>query len=650
MNEKFEKIINQLLIFFIIEALIILFGYQYFSEFIFFIQLILIFINGSLLVFILFIVAKQLKQRQFNIQQVLGKESKEALIFGEIGMVTMDEQYSVTWVSELFDQSAQNFIGERVTTWIPEVSDILRGNAHEILATINNRTYQITRLHEGKTLFFKDITDLYNLRKTYQDTRLVLGLLVLDNFDIEMQNRDDDKKIELEIKMTEVIRKWSNDYRILIKKLSANRYFVILNEQTLVKLQEAKFDLLLQIKQKAFELKYGITLSMAFAKGSSDVKRLEEMLNQTIELVQNRGGDQAAINSEDDDIQFFGASSQSTEREPKVKARFMAITLQNAILNAANVIVAGHKNMDFDCMAGALSVASIAKALGRPVYIITKTGGIESKLNAMLELHEAELSEAYQFVSIEEATSKLKPSSLLVLVDHHTAHQSNGAQLLTKVHKIGVFDHHRRMKDLDFNPYFIYQDTSASSTIEILAELFEHFKNPIELTELVATIMMTGLIIDTNHFRVRSGMRTFEVAALLKDLGANLSMSELFLKDEIDEFELKSDVKSSIEKIGQVALFLYTKKPITRTLMSQVADDALKIRGIEASFVIAMVSERQAAISARSLEKINVQTIMEKMGGGGHFNAAAFQSDQATPQQLYEQLVLLVKQQIEGEL
>lgn len=649
MNERFERQINILMIFYIVQLVIVFLCYQFFQEFLPFVLLILLIVNAVILLSNVYYNFRQSRSRLISIQQVLGKEAKDALLFGDIGLVTFDENYVIEWMSELFENSSKRFIGEKISTWIPETSDLIRGNQNEIVVNYRNYILKIARFKQGNTLFVKDVTRQENAIQDYLNNRVVLGLVHFDNYQDETQYDDEQKASTIDVQIRQPIIKWAKDHGMFIRRIRADRFMLVLNERIFQQLVNENFDILAQTRRASSRNDLSITLSMAFSKGTNDFAALEEMSNRALELTQGRGGDQVAVKSHNQEIQYFGGNTQAQEKTSKVRVRVLSQTIRDMVLNSENVIIAGHTNMDFDCLGAALGMSRIVQSYKKPVAIITQSGGLEEKLEKVVERNFSQLSSAHDLISEQEAISLLKPSTLLIMVDHHSMAQSNAQDVINEVGKIAVIDHHRRTSDFKFNPALAYIETAFSSTCEMVTELFLYQRKSIDLTELEATIMYAGMLIDTNHFRVRSGSRTFEAAAQLRQLKANPQLADSFMKDTFEEFELKSDILSRAELIDNFVIISYDDKIVSRTMISQVADEALSVEGVEASFVITNIQENKVGVSARSKGNVNVQVLMEALGGGGHFTAAAMQEEDTDVTTVTARVIDVIEMRKENE-
>lgn len=630
MNEKFERQVNYFIVLYVMQLVVVALVYYAFQEFLSFILIVLLIIDSLIILFLAYHSFRQLKSRQVSITQILGKEAKDALIFGDIGLVTFDEDFNITWMSELFDSTSQRFIGEKISTWIPETSTLVRGIHTEVVVDYKNYVLKISRFKQGNTLFVKDITRQEYAVRDYQKNRVVLGLIHLDNYEEETMFDDEQKQTTIDVQVRQPVINWAKERGMFIRRLRFDRFMLVLNQEIFERLVDENFDILSQTRRASAQNDVSITLSMAFARGTNDFQELERMNYRALELTQGRGGDQVAVATFNKEIQYYGGGSQAQEKSSKVRVRVLAQTIREMAFNSENVIIAGHNTMDFDCFGAAIGMSKIIQSYKKPVAIISKSGGLEEKLQKTVTQYGAHLNELHTFVTQDQALELIKPSTLLILVDHHTLAQSNAQLVINEVKKHAIIDHHRRTADFQFNPTLAYIETAFSSTCEMVTELFMYQKRTIELDEIEATIMYTGIVIDTNHFRQRTGSRTFEAVAQLRRLKASPQLADSFVKDTFDEFELKSKILATAELIHPYVLISYDESIINRTIMSQVADESLRIENVEAAFVIAKLSDSKVGISARSKGQVNVQILMEQLGGGGHFNAAAMQFEDKT--------------------
>lgn len=582
---------------------------------------------------------QKVEKRELETSAVLGDEAQIAFLFGEVGLVSYDESYVITWMSELFTERGINRFGKKLLVWLPQLESLISGEMDMVEVIIEDRRYLVNRSETSPVMFFKDVTERETYKRDYEREQLVVGLIHLDNYEESTRYEDEHVLASINTSIRQPVVDWCKHHGLLLRRIKNDRYMVILNEQIFSELVENRFDIVNQVREASRQLDVSITLSMAFARGTKNFEELDGMVTQLMELAQSRGGDQVAIRKAGEEVKYFGGNSEAIEKRSRVRARVMANTLKDLIHKADNVIICGHKESDFDCMGAALTMSNIVQAYDKSCCIIAKTGGIEEKLEAVLTQNKEELMGRHLFVSEGEALNQLKEETLVIMVDHHSPSQSNGTNVIHKAKKVAIFDHHRRSADLEISPVLVYIEAGASSTSEIVSEFVPYLSNRIDISEVEANIMYTGIVIDTNHFKVRTGARTFEAASMIRNWGADPIESDEYLKDSYEEFDLKSKIMSQCERYTKGVVIAPVERVISRSLMSQIADGLLQVKDVQASFVIARTSEKTVAISARSRGKVNVQLIMEAMHGGGHLTAAALQREGNNVQGLKAELL-----------
>ncbi len=566
------------------------------------------------------------KEGYTEVKEELGNTNVDALLVGGVGLVMYDDDYIITWMSDLFKENSIEHVGDRVLGWIPEADDLIAGKSDSVNITLDNKTYRVSRKEDAQVLIFSDITKLSNLQKKYNDELLVLGLASFDNYEESVQYEDEADATNISASVRAPLVEYCHTHQVLMKRLNNSKYLLILNEKAYQSMVEDHFSVLGKIRKVSMKMDVSITLSMAFAMGSSEYEVLDEMTANLMDLAQTRGGDQVAVQAVGKDIKFYGGSSEANERRSRVRVRVMSHALRDVILKSSNVIICGHKMADFDCIGSALGLSRMVTALGKPVSIIAKTGGIEEKLSAALKANMNELKEECNFITDSEALNQLTDKTLVIMTDHHSIKQSNGTKVLEQAKKIVVIDHHRRATEIGVKPMLVYIEAGASSACELVTEMIPYISNKTDISDLVASIMLTGMVVDTQRWRVRTGARTYEAAAALREMGADVMKSNMWLKDTFDEFAIKTEVATNAERYEHgIVIASVENKVLSRSLISQVADPLLDLQGVRAAFVISNSSENETGISARSDGSINVQMIMENMGGGGHMTAAAVQ-------------------------
>lgn len=626
MSEQFEIIKVRLLSFLLLEFFVLIAFHVFLNDYLVVVQYFILLLNCGLLVVMYWLMQSSRKERILSVTKILGTRSKDALDFGQVGMVTYDDRFNITWMSDLLAEYPEVSVGESMEVAFPLLKDLFEGVVSSAKVGLGSDIFLVTLLEKDHVMFLKNITDLAHLEVNNRNNQLVLGIVHLDNYDDTTQYEEEQTIALIDSNIRQSVVNWADKHKMFVRRIRQDRYLLVLTEKAFQEITLDRFSILHDVRKEATKLDTNITLTMAFARKSENFKELEDMTNKALEMGQSRGGDQVAINTKEAPMKYYGGNTEAVEKRSKVRVRVMAQTLAEHINNASKVFIVGHKNTDFDSFGSALGVSSIASVYKKDVHIVIDFEDIEDNLQKAILDHENEMKRDHDFISLSHALSIMDESSLLIMVDHHSIGQTQFPKLIEACKHIAVIDHHRRSGDFSFEPKLTYIESSASSASELIIELFPYHRRNVVISRIQATFMYTGMLIDTNHFRNRSGSRTFEAAAELRKFGADLDLADDLLKADYRDFELKTKVlsKSQIFEKDYV-IATYKDGDLPRALMSQVADEILSVRDIEASFVIAHVEDDVVAVSSRSNGKLNVQTVMERLGGGGHFTGAAVQ-------------------------
>lgn len=367
-----------------------------------------------------------------------------------------------------------------------------------------------------------------------------------------------------------------------------------------------------------------------------------------IELAQSRGGDQVAIRASSGTVQFVGGNSETSSTRSKVRVRIMAQSIQEAINDSSKVFISGHIMSDFDCMGAALSMSNWVTGLNKTAYIVLKDVPRDSQLQDLMDKYQDVLHERHNFITISEAMSMMDyEEDLLIMVDHGIPAISSAKDFVSHAQRIIVLDHHRRNESFVKHPMLTYVESTASSTCELIVELLQNIPNHIPIYEAEATIMYLGILVDTNRFKMHTDARTFEAAAALRSWGANAALAEKALCEDFSRFTLKHHLIQMASTYFGKYLVVCVNEPVDKTILAQVSESLLLVRGCVASFTIGKVINEPttAAISARSDGTYNVQKIMEALDGGGHFSAAAVEKKSTEPEELKKELLQILEEE-----
>ncbi|MDR1795634.1 MAG: DHH family phosphoesterase [Erysipelotrichaceae bacterium] len=625
MKEKLEDVKIQTALFVAIQitVLILLLFFLGFEKLIW--AFLVALVEILLLTYVIYHYETGLKDRLLSITRVLGSDAKDALAFGQSGLLMYDDNLNVTWVSDYPEDFIDRFLGQRITSLWPDTKPLFQGDADRALVNDGDRIFEVTRRSEKHVLFFRDVTHQQQLEVSYEDEKVVMGLIHLDNYEDTTQYQEEQVIANIDTLIRQPIVEWAKKYKMFIRRTRADRYLLVLNEKIFKQLAADKFSIVSYIRNESTQNDFDITVSLAFARGTEDYTQLAEMVNSLMELALSRGGDQVAVRKFGEEVHYYGGRSEATEKRSKVRVRVLAQTFRDLIVKSDRVLITSHMDMDFDAMGSSLAISRIIASYNKPVSIVCLSGGIEEKLGQAMAKYESVLETRHDFITEDEALALCGNNTLVVMTDHHNPDLSNAPALLNKAKKIVIFDHHRRIADFGFNPLMVYIEASASSVSELITEFLPYQLHRVSLCWEEATIMYAGILIDTMRFKNRTGSRTFEAAASLRQFGAEPAAADELLKDSYREFELKTAISNFAQDRGHgIIVTPYAdKKAVNRVILSQVADSLMEVQGVQAAFVIAAIGEGRICISARSTGKINVQRIMEQLNGGGHFTAAA---------------------------
>lgn len=570
-------------------------------------------------------VKKQGVDTGVEIAKILGKDAKDALTFGETGIVTYSDEFTATWVSGYLKDQFPDLVNQKLCAWMPELEPLLDGKVDTLQGSAGGQVYEVSRRPGAQVLYFRNVSDVVRLRTQLCNEGIVVGLVTLDNYQEYQSYENEEILSEINTHLRTPLVTWARNEGIFIRRVRSDRFLILMDTQILNRLRKDNFSILQKVRDIATHMDISITLSMVLVYGTSDFAAMDSMLNELLELVLSRGGDQVAIRNARGKIEFIGSSSEKSTVRSKVRVSIMTNTIQDLVKDSRRIFILGHQNSDYDCMGAALAMANWCKALGREAFIVLRDVPRDRQLQETMEQYHTAVFEKHNFITQEDALKILDPSrDLLVMVDHGVPAISSGPQLLEKCHRILVIDHHRRGEGFVGSPMLTYVESQASSTCELITELIETSSVSVPIYEAEATIMYLGILVDTNRFKTHTSQRTFQAAGTLRLWGANSQIAEKALQEDLGHFKQRNDMIAQANSYRGRFMIAALKEPADRTMMSQVSDALLEIRGCQASFTIAKnIANGRVAISARSDGSFNVQRVMEQLSGGGHFTAAA---------------------------
>ncbi|WP_123042626.1 DHH family phosphoesterase [Cohnella candidum] len=515
-----------------------------------------------------------------------------------------------------------------------------------IETSIGGRVYELIFRPQERMLYVRDLTDMWTLKKRYEEEKLALGIVMMDNLEEVAQGMDEQQRALMLSKVTGEINEWALRYGLFLRRLSSDRYMVIANQGSLKQLEQSRFELLDEVREITMDQKLPMTLSIGFASGNDNVIELGHLAQTSLDIALGRGGDQAVVKVGQRQ-NFYGGKSNAVEKRTRVRARVIAHALRDLMKESDNVVIMGHKMPDMDSVGAAIGVLKAAQLHGKEAFIVLE--GVNPSIQRPMELVKEDEKLYRRFISPDQALGLMGKRSLAVVVDTHRATMVAEPRLLQQTDRIVIIDHHRRSEEFIDDAVLIYMEPYASSTCELVTELLQYIHERVVLDVREATALLAGITVDTKSFSFRTGSRTFEAASFLRRNGADSMLIQRMLKEDLEEYIRKAEIIRHAEIFREsVAIAAADNgKQVPQLLIAQAADTLLNMTGVKASFVIGLRPDGLVGISARSLGQINVQVIMERMGGGGHLTNAAAQM-QGTVTEVAKKLKKILKE-IEGE-
>lgn len=492
----------------------------------------------------------------------------------------------------------------------------------------NNNYYKVivTKMEEEDGPYIivsmKDVTAFKNLKDLYNGGRDVIAIVNIDNYDELYQGTSEENRAMLFSTIDKVIRNWGSRIEASVTKYTNSRYLMVFSHQQLDCLTESKFAILDEVRAIETETDFPVTLSIGVGVGGKTPAQTDGYAVEVLDLALGRGGDQAVV-KRINKIEYYGGKTQAVEKTNKGKSRVVAHALITLVNQSSKVLIMGHKNPDMDSFGAALGVFRYCDNRYSEAYIILNE--YNETLDDLVNL--AIKSNSYNFVTNEEALALADKDTLVIIVDFHRPILAECPELLTKTDRIAIIDHHRRAADCVENPVLMYLEPYASSTSELVSEILRYTGERKNIDKFEAEAMLAGITMDTNRFSVKTGVRTFEAASWLRRQGADTTEVKRFFQTDMRLFKLKAKSISdaSITGNGEALSVCEGIHGNAQIITSQIADELLSIKGVKASFVAGKDNFGCTMVSARSLGEVNVQAIMEKMGGGGHLTTAGAQ-------------------------
>ena len=582
-----------------------------------------------------------------KLNESVGVAENEIMYYSETPAVIVDEDYVVLWCNREFSSQLiddHEIFGTDIARALD--LDIKELFTDRITKTeYNGKLYKVSSIPVEKNdtrliyISFTDISEFAELFSKYKRTRPSVILLVIDNYEDVLQNFKESEKAQVAALTETLLEEFMSRTTGVLRKLSHDKFIAVIEEQYLCKIINSKFEIL----DNARNITVGdrsniITLSIGVGRGASTLEESESFAKQALDMCLGRGGDQAAVKTENG-FKFYGGVAKGVEKKSKAKSRIISNAVQEVIHNSSEVFIMGHRFADLDAVGSGTGLAGAIRMIGEEAYYVVD---FEKNLSHSLV---SSIQKEYDdlIISPEEAEQRFSDNSLLIIVDTHNANLVESRKLYEMAGQKIVIDHHRKSVNFIDDAVIFYHEPYASSASEMVSEMIQYFKNVNLVPQVLAEALLAGITLDTKNFVMKTGVRTFEAAAYLRKCGADTIKVKGFFTSSIEDYRKRSELISDAEIIGSCAIAVARmQSDDIRIIAPQAADELLSIENVDASFVIYKTGN-VTNISARSLGILNVQVIMEKLGGGGHQTMAAVQLENTSFDEAKKMLIEAIK-------
>lgn len=565
--------------------------------------------------------------------------TKNAVISIPMPLVVLEVNGAITWYNPRFSEIMGNkdMLDNNIAEYVPEL------NPESILSDRSTNSKQIQ--HDGRwynviwvpvqidaiskkpraivLLYWEDITEEVTLKAIYEEKQIVIIDIQVDNYDEVMANTEDTKRPAVLAEIDGKISKWASSLEASWRKYDRNKFIVVMEKGKLGQIEKDKFQILDMVREIDVGNEIPVTLSIGVGADGDTPSQCNSYARSAMDLALGRGGDQAVV-KRGDKLLFYGGKTRAVEKRSKVKSRVIANALKQLMWQSSEVFIMSHEVPDLDSMGSALGIYRCARHIGKDAYIIkgANSSSVVHLMDKLLKKDEYKKA----FIGGPRALERLDRRSLLVVVDTHRPSFTEVPELIEAADKVVVIDHHRRSTESIDNPVLSYLEPYASSASELVTEIVQYFDEQVELKSLEADALLAGITMDTKSFTFKTGVRTFEAASYLRRRGADPTSIRQFLQDDMEAYAARAETVRSAVLIGPgiVMSECPEETPNAPLIAAQAADTLLTIQGINTSFVLSKRSDH-ILISGRSLGDVNVQVVLEKLGGGGHLTIAGAQ-------------------------
>ena len=572
-----------------------------------------------------------------NLSYRIKRGEQEAMIKMPLGIMLYDKDRQIQWINPYLQMylHGKDIIGSSISSVDKElakyVDDAIKSNSNQNkIIKWGDRKFEMVVQDDLGVVYLLDITRYANIEEKYKQERLAIGLIFIDNYDELSQSMSDQNLTNMSSYVQNALSNYAGQFNSYLKRIDEDHFILLTHMHDLAKMEEDKFSILDKVRTESSRKNMPLTLSIGIAFGSESLNEIADQAQSNLDLALGRGGDQVVVKQSGHEAHFYGGKSNPMEKRTRVRARMVSQALVELFKGVDHVFVQGHRNPDLDAIGSAIGIVKIARIHGVKASVVLDVDHVNYDVGRLIAKMQAAGIDKDVFTSPKDALEEATDESLLVLTDHSKYSITYDPELYDRLkNRLIIIDHHRRGEEFPENPMLVYIEPYASSTCELVTEMIEYQPQGGEgvLTDLEASAMLAGITVDSKEFSLRTGTRTFDAASYLRSIGADTQVVSELLKENIDNYLQRSHLVSTIDMIEpDMALLVGEENKLYDPIITaQAADTALSLEHVDASFALTRRSKDAVGISARSMGNVNVQVIMEKLGGGGHLSNAATQ-------------------------
>ena len=572
-----------------------------------------------------------------NLSYRIKRGEQEAMIKMPLGIMLYDKDRQIQWINPYLQMylHGKDIIGSSISSVDKElakyVDDAIKSNSNQNkIIKWGDRKFEMVVQDDLGVVYLLDITRYANIEEKYKQERLAIGLIFIDNYDELSQSMSDQNLTNMSSYVQNALSNYAGQFNSYLKRIDQDHFILLTHMHDLAKMEEDKFSILDKVRTESSRKNMPLTLSIGIAFGSESLNEIADQAQSNLDLALGRGGDQVVVKQSGHEAHFYGGKSNPMEKRTRVRARMVSQALVELFKGVDHVFVQGHRNPDLDAIGSAIGIVKIARIHGVKASVVLDVDHVNYDVGRLIAKIQAAGIDKDVFISPKDALEEATDESLLVLTDHSKYSITYDPELYDRLkNRLIIIDHHRRGEEFPENPMLVYIEPYASSTCELVTEMIEYQPQGGEgvLTDLEASAMLAGITVDSKEFSLRTGTRTFDAASYLRAIGADTQVVSELLKENIDNYLQRSHLVSTIDMIEpDMALLVGEENKLYDPIITaQAADTALSLEHVDASFALTRRSKDAVGISARSMGNVNVQVIMEKLGGGGHLSNAATQ-------------------------